>query len=155
MNLFIDYIKELIRLIIVNRLCFIAVKLIKKIKNSFYSLFFYSLNWLFNRVVLRQIVQRFNENIADYRKSFVSFRFRQSNFNNALFFELIVSRSNRFWFQSLIAINCAFFSIIFISNSFFTFSFSLIIKRVFSTLKFFVFRITLMLIFSIKSTDNN
>ena len=105
--------------------------------------------------MLRQIIQQFNENIANYRKNFVSFKFRQLNFDNVLFFESIAFRSNRFRFQSSIIINRVFFSITFISNLFFAFLFLSVIKRPSSTSKFSMFRIMSMLIFSIESIDNN
>ena len=120
LNEFNNHIKKSIQLMITNRLrSTVAKSTNRNVKDIIYSLFFYSSNWLFNRVTLRRVIQRFDKNIVNYKSSFVNFRFRSSSSNSNSYSESPTLKSNRFRSQFSNQLNrqLAFTFVTVISNS--------------------------------------
>ena len=146
--MFIEFNKRFIQQIIVNCFRFIVVKIDnakRQIKNIFLSL--YSVEWLLNRAIFRQMILQFDKNIIAFRNTFSNFKFRFFNFNNSFsFFESLVSRNHRF---------CFFSSATFVFYFIFSIESTKQSKnRQFSFFDFFVFRANLMSIINIKVFDN-
>ena len=82
LKMFIEVYKHSIQQVIVSRFRFSVVRIDsseRHIKNSSYSLFFYSVEWLLNRAALRDAVQRFDKNIVAFRVTFANLKSRFFN----------------------------------------------------------------------------